>query len=297
MNREQIKLRKNSSRRKVDDGSLTDLDKATYHEKMDALLSDTNTYKKLPGDPTASHRNTIIATMAPMEKYIPTPLYKRIFPTTTNPPRMFGQPKIHKPGLPMRPIVSARDTIFSELTREAARIITPLVGKSPHHLRDSVDLKDKLKDKIIPPDFVLVSFDLVSMFTNIPQADAINIVEEKLTHDATLHERTPIKANHVVDLIRKDLELAYFQWKGEFYAQPKGLGMGKSTSSPLSDLFMEQFEQEALANYDTGNDATAPSDVILFWLRKADVGLACTVPESGETAVIFIKINGFWFIK
>ena len=64
--------------------------------------------------------------------------------------------------------------------------------------------------------------------------------------------------------------MAYFQWKGEFYAQPKGLGMGKSTSSPLSDLFMEQFEQEALANYDTGNDATAPSDVILFWLRKAD---------------------------
>ena len=27
------------------------------------------------------------------------------------------------------------------------------------------------------------------------------------------------------------------------------------------------------------------------------LGLACTVPESGETAVIFIKINGFWFIK
>ena len=31
--------------------------------------------------------------------------------------------------------------------------------------------------------------------------------------------------------------------------------------------------------------------------KYSALGLACTVPESGETVVIFIKINGFWFIK
>ena len=151
-----------------------------------------------------------------------------------------------------------------------ARILTPLVGRTQHHLRDSVDLVKKLQDKVIPPDNALVSFDLVSMFTNIPQTDAINIAEERLANDHSLHERTPIKAPDIVNLIQKDLELAYFQWNGEFFAQPKGLGMGKSTSSPLSDLFMEEFEQSALANYDTGNPNIPASDIILFWFRKAD---------------------------
>ena len=46
--------------------------------------------------------------------------------------------------------------------------------------------------------------------------------------------------------------------------------MGKSTSSPLSDIFMEDFEAAALANYPTGDSNIHPSEVILFWLRKAD---------------------------
>ena len=245
------------------------MDRTTYMEKMAALLADINTYKKLAADPTVAYRNQVIAAMGPMEKYLPTPVYKRIFPTTTNPPRMFGQPKIHKPGLPMRPIVTARNSIFSGLTRECAQILAPLVGKTQHHIRDSLDLRKKLEDKVIPDNYTLVSFDLVSMYTNIPQADAINIAEERLINDPTLRQRTAIKAEHIVDLIRMDLQLAYFQWDGEFYGQPKGLGMGKSTSSPLSDLFMEKFEQDALANYDTNSDAT-PSEVILFWYRKAD---------------------------
>ena len=46
--------------------------------------------------------------------------------------------------------------------------------------------------------------------------------------------------------------------------------MGKSTSSPLSDIYMEDFEAAALANYPTGDNSISPSEVILFWVRKAD---------------------------
>lgn len=73
-----------------------------------------------------------------------------------------------------------------------------------------------------------------------------------------------------MDLVKLDLDLAYFQYKGEFYTQFQGLGMGSSTSSPLSDIFMEDFEEAALANYPTGDENLSPSEVILFWFRKAD---------------------------
>ena len=42
---------------------------------------------------------------------------------------------------------------------------------------------------------------------------------------------------YIMALVKLDLDLAYFQWRGLFYKQLKGFGMGKSTSSPLSYLY------------------------------------------------------------
>ena len=108
----------------------------------------------------------------------------------------------------------------------------------------------------IPPTHRLYSFDLVNMYTNIPTIEAINLAEERLQADQNLKDQTPL----IVKLLRLDIELAYFRFDGEFYAQPRGLGMGNSTSSPLSDIFMENFERNALASF-------AHRESILFWLR------------------------------
>ena len=172
--------------------------------------------------------------------------------------------------MPLRPIVSCRNTIFAEMTKECGRIIGPLVGKTQHHIRDSVDLINKLKDKSIPPNFSICSFDLKDMYTNIPQGPTLQILKDRLENDADLSKRTPMKVNDILALVKLDLDLAYFRWRGEYYKQLKGFGMGKSTSSPLSDIYMEEFEQAALANYPTGDSNITPSDVILFWFRKAD---------------------------
>ena len=98
----------------------------------------------------------------------------------------------------MHPIVSARDTIFSGLTKELGRILSPMVGHTTHHLRDSADMVEKLKDVVIPATHRLYSFDLVNMFTNIPQGEAINLAGMRLNADATLQERTPIKPEDLI---------------------------------------------------------------------------------------------------
>ena len=247
------------------------MDKEDYHRKMDVLVGDNTTYEKLAADPTQHHRATIMATLLPMQNYLPPSLYHRLSPSTTaQPPLMFGQPKVHKPGMPLRPIVSCRNSIFSALTKECGRILGPLVGNTPHHLKDSMDLVKKLRDVKLPSNYTLCSFDLCDMYTNIPQGRAMELLRDKLEADPDLSKRTPIRKNDILALVKLDLDLAYFRWKGEFYKQKKGFGMGKSTSSPMSDIYMEDFEAAALSNYPTGDDTTSPSDIILFWVRKAD---------------------------
>ena len=183
----------------------------------------------------------------------------------------------------MRPIVSARDTIFSGLTKEMGRILSPLVGHTQHHLRDSTDLKSKLEQVVIPSTHCLISFDLTNMYTNIPSSEAIALAGDRLHADPKLKERTPIRPDDIIRLLKLDIELAYFRYDGEFYSQPRGLGMGKSTSSPLSDIFMEDFEQKALASF-------PHQDAIIFWLRKADDTLVAVHKDHAEG--LFTHING-----
>ena len=90
-------------------------------------------------------------------------------------------------------------------------------------------------------------------------------------------------------MVKLDLDLAYFRWNDVYYKQLKGFGMGKSTSSPLSDIYMEAFEQSALANYPTGDANTNPSDVILFWLRKADDTLVAIHKDHIESLHTYLN--------
>ena len=106
------------------------MDKADYHQKMEQLFSDETTYTRLEEDPTQGYRNAILDVLRPMQSYLPPSIYFRLFPTTTNPPLAFGQPKVHKPGQPLRPIVAARNSIFTGITKEVARLLQPLVGHS-----------------------------------------------------------------------------------------------------------------------------------------------------------------------
>ena len=136
------------------------MDKEEYFRKIEALVDTPNTYQKLDAEPTQQHRATIVSTLLPMQQYLPASTFYRLSPSTTAiPPLLFGQPKVHKEGLPLRPIVSCRSTISAALMKECGRILAPLVGKTRHCIKDSVDLVGNLKDQVIPSGYSLCSFN------------------------------------------------------------------------------------------------------------------------------------------
>ena len=50
---------------------------------------------------------------------------------------MYGLPKVHKDGTPMRPIVLAIGSPSYNLAKELARILTPLADNTPHSVKSS----------------------------------------------------------------------------------------------------------------------------------------------------------------
>ena len=126
------------------------MDQQDYNNKAHALLQDTNIYRVLNKDPTPQLKNELITLLKNNIKQsggLSTQKYKQLYPTSAVPPKFYGLPKIHKTGTPLRPIVSSRGSITYGVAKEPSHIIKPLVGKSPHHLKNTQHFIQQLQGK------------------------------------------------------------------------------------------------------------------------------------------------------
>ena len=157
------------------------MDQEDYTNKAQALLQDTNTYKVLTKDSTSQLKNRLISLLKDIKQTggFTTHKYKQLYPTSAVPPKFYGLPKIHKTCTPLRPIVSSRGSITYGVAKELAYIIKPLVGQSPHHLKNTQHFIQQLQGKKLEPGEVITSFDIKALFTSVPVQPAIQIVKQR----------------------------------------------------------------------------------------------------------------------
>ena len=62
----------------------------------------------------------------------------------------------------------------------------------------------------IPDDKVMLSFDVVSLFTAIPADKACDYISNKLLKDDTLSSRTSLDSNEIILLLNFGLSNNYF---------------------------------------------------------------------------------------
>ena len=142
---------------------------------------------------------------------------------------------------------SSRGSISYELTKELARILQPLVGSSPHHIMNTRDFIEHIKDATPQANETITSYDVSALFTSVPIEAAINIIQRRLELDQELHSRTTMKVEHITSLLEFCLKTTYFQFQGSFYEQISGAAMGSPISPIVANLFTEDFEVKAIS--------------------------------------------------
>ena len=120
--------------------SLVVMDTADYKKKAEDVLQQP-TYQPIPTDPTTKYRKKLISMLKSIraEGGISKAVYKKLYPTGEGSPKFYGLPKIHKEGMPLRPIVSSIGAVTYSTSKVISRILKPLVGKSPYHIQNSQD--------------------------------------------------------------------------------------------------------------------------------------------------------------
>ena len=168
------------------------MDKQDYINKAQALLQDTNTYKFLPKDPTSHLQNKLITLLKDIKQTggLTTQKYKQLYPTSAVPPQVLWPAQNPQNRHPLRPIVSSRGSITYGVAKELSHIIKPLVGQSPHHLKNTQHFIQQLQGKRLEPGETITSFDVKALFTSVPVQPSIQIVKQRLQQDNTLPQRT-----------------------------------------------------------------------------------------------------------
>ena len=236
-------------------------DRQDYINKANSLLNQ-NTYRSIPRDPTNTITNKLISILKRVKNQtgLDSNTYKSMYPTGCVPLKFYGLPKIHKLDTPLRPIVSSCGSVTYGVAKELAKILEPLVGKSPHHINSTQDFVEQVKHITLAPGECLSSYDVSAMFTSVPVDPAINIIKDVLEKDHTLKERTVLAVSDIILLLEFCLKNTYFSFQDQFYEQVEGAAMGSPASPIVVNLYMEYLEQKALS--------TAPPP--RFWHRFVD---------------------------
>ena len=157
------------------------MNKNDYDNQIFKMLHDQSKFQPLKCDTTIATEKTFNTFVSGLKqnKKISTRDEFALKSSDGRAPRLYGLPKIHKQGIPLRSIVSFVESPTYNLSKEIARILSHLVGRSEHHVKNSYDFVEFSNTIKVGDNESIFSFDVVSLFTKIPVDLAMEIAIKK----------------------------------------------------------------------------------------------------------------------
>ena len=117
----------------------------------------------------------------------------------------------------------------------------------------------------------MVSFDVKSLFTNVPLERTINIILKKIYVEKLII--TDIKEKELKGLLMLCTKQVHFSFNNEFYIQQDGVAIGSPLGPVIANMFMSELENSIVPQL---------GDCIIGWKRYVDDTFAFIDPDKLE---------------
>ena len=120
-----------------------------------------------------------------------------------------------------------------------AKILTRLINSNNLSIKNSFELVDRISNFKINDNDLMLSFDVVSLFTKIPLHMAKSVLFDRLKCDSELKIRCKLNINEIMNALDLCLDNTYLCFRKKFYRQIFGVATGSPISIVLANLVME----------------------------------------------------------
>ena len=203
------------------------LKRKSYIDKCCKIL-ETGQLRQLEIDPTKTIEGELQRMLRSIKNMFIEREYKQLYPAGSKPGAFCGNAKVHKlrkgeglKELILRPIVSNDGTYNT--AKDLANLLAPL-GKSDYTIINTADFINRLKKERIPRKYKMISFDVKSLFTNVPPGETISIILRKIYDEVKIETNIPRKV--LKELLLLCTKHVQFTFSGDIYIQLDSVAMG-----------------------------------------------------------------------
>ena len=227
------------------------VNKDDYHKKMDEILADTSKFELLDDDAvklTIKRENQVKALLKKLktDNCINAKTCNELYPTDTRTGILYGLPKIHKPSIPFRSILSCTNHYSYKIAKFFIPFLTP-ISMNSFIIKDSFSFVQELLNIDINTDNVfMASFDIASFFTNIPVDETIETISNHLFAHCMYFEG--FDRLQFTKLLSLSVKKCHFIFNGRLCQQIDGVAMGSPLGSLFANIFLSFHEKSWLPN-------------------------------------------------
>ena len=220
------------------------LNRSDYIHKMHDILKDSSKFSRCDKDIFLSllHNEDKLNRLLRALKSkgaINESTYYKLFSSGSRPGVLYGLPKVHKEGTPLRPILSAIGTFNYHLAKFLVQMIDPVIP-SEYMVHDTFSFVKEISN-MDASDCVMASFDVVSLFNNIPLNESIDICTNMMSESGSLPGK--LSSLDFRNLLSIALKNTIFLFNDIPYHQIDGVAMGSPLGPSMANSFLSHHEK------------------------------------------------------
>ncbi|CAF3173369.1 unnamed protein product [Rotaria sp. Silwood2] len=226
-----------------------------YRKKSEEYMVKTEAYKclgindPLPDLITKTNKYLLDLRLA---KWISQKQYEKlcINPCEVELAHLYYLPKAHKPGTPLRPIVSGLKHPTIKISKVLDELLRPLFDKmaSKTTVNSGFELMKQLQEwcKInMRQETLFCTIDVADLYTMVPQTEGVLSLKKMLDH-LKLKRINGLKIETIIRLSRFVMQNNYFSHDGQYYQQIRGGAMGSPLTLTVANCYMFFYEQQII---------------------------------------------------
>jgi len=222
------------------------LNSCDYKQKILNILSDHTKFKRITTE-VSTHLLYLEDKLKRLLRIIKTSVnestYNFLMTSGSRPGLLYGLPKVHKPNIPLRPIISSIGTFNYNTAKFLVPIISPLTTNQ-YTIENSTTFVSEITSLTFQQPITMASFDVESLFTNVPLHETTDLIVNNV-NSTHLNEFGLSKDN-----FKKLLEIAahysVFTFDDCLYSQTDGVAMGSPLGPSYANAFLCFHEQNWL---------------------------------------------------